>query len=631
MARKKIGLFMSEITQFFQTSCGKAIIDLASLRDSDVIIFSSYGSYSSPYGRSLLSEIAMKNMIYLPDYTKLDAIIAMPNSFDIQGMESEFYDLIRATATCPVICLQSGQPDFYTISIENKEAMYLMTRHFIEEHNFTDICYMSGPLDHKDSPARLEGFMAAMNEAGLTVESNSIYEGNYWMNRGAAAVDHFMKGRINYPQAIICANDYMGISITEELRKRGMRVPQDVCVCGFDGIREGEYARPSLTTVSFRPERFAEAAFEILDDIEAGKWPSLKHTVPNEFIFRASCGCGCQVLSGNIGDIYRRLTAKENLLREAGRISSDYQSAPDFDSVLSVSNYYFRTLGCDTGYLCYCDESDPKFSSVEQEYPFTDKMVLLQIMRAGQRQKAEFVGEYFDRTDILPASVFDTEEPGAYIVLPLFFKNKIYGYLVLKPEQDQWPNELAYNYITTLSSAIENCYYSKHFSEFAEIRKIARSDELTGLYNRRGFEHALQELLSGENGARIINIVSIDMDNLKTINDVHGHAEGDFALTHLADTLKSCLKGDEFCARFGGDEFSAVLVSENLGRAEEFTEEFLGKMDEVSNSSGKPYPIHASIGISELLGWETNNIVYSMKEADERMYQFKRDYKANRP
>ncbi len=51
---------------------------------------------------------------------------------------------------------------------------------------------------------------------------------------------------------------------------------------------------------------------------------------------------------------------------------------------------------------------------------------------------------------------------------------------------------------------------------------------------------------------------------------------------------------------------------------------------EVSNSSGKPYPIHASIGISELLGWETNNIVSSMKEADDRMYQFKRDYKANR-
>nr|MCR5615008.1 GGDEF domain-containing protein [Saccharofermentans sp.] len=86
---------------------------------------------------------------------------------------------------------------------------------------------------------------------------------------------------------------------------------------------------------------------------------------------------------------------------------------------------------------------------------------------------------------------------------------------------------------------------------------------------------------------------------------------------------------DEFCARFGGDEFSAVLVSEKLDRAEEFTSEFLAKMDEVSKNSGKPYPVHASLGISELLGWETNNIVTSMKEADDRMYQFKRDYKSN--
>ena len=201
----------------------------------------------------------------------------------------------------------------------------------------------------------------------------------------------------------------------------------------------------------------------------------------------------------------------------------------------------------------------------------------------------------------------------------------------MKPETDQWPNELAYNYITTLSSAIENCYYQKHFSEFAEIKRIARTDELTGLYNRRGFEHALQELLSSENGSRIISIVSIDMDNLKTINDEHGHAEGDFALTELAKTLKFCLSEDEFCARFGGDEFSAVLVSDSLDRTEKFTSEFLDKMATVSACTGKPYTIHASIGVSELLGWETNNIVSAMKEADDRMYQFKREYKENPP
>ncbi len=627
MARKKIGLFMSEITQFFQASCGKAVIDLASLRDADVIIFASFGSYSSPYGRSLLSEIAKKNIIYLPDFSKLDAVIALPNSFDIQGMDKEFFDLVRANAACPVICLQSGPEDFYTISVENKETMYSMTRHFIDEHHFTDICYMSGPFDHKDSPARLEGFKSAMQESGLVIGENSIYEGNYWMNRGADAMDFFMKGRINYPQAIICANDYMAISITEELRSRGQRVPQDVCVCGFDGIREGEYARPSLTTVSFRPERFAEVAFEILDDIESGKTPAREHTVPSEFIFRASCGCGCQVLSGNIGETYRRLTYKENLLRESGRISSDYQSAPDLDSVLSVANYYFRTLGCSTGYFCYCDENDPKFFSVEQEFPFTDKMHLLQVMNADRRQRAEYANEFFDRRDILPERFFDTEDPCAYIVLPLFYKNKIYGYLVLKPETDEWPNESAYNYISTLSSAIENCYYQKQFGEFADIKKMSRTDELTGLYNRRGFEHELQKLLSRGTDGRIINLVSIDMDNLKMINDVHGHAEGDEAIRKLAEILSGCLEGDDFCARFGGDEFTAVLVSDEPGRADEFAARLRQLTAQASDEPGRPYELRASIGTSLLRGRDTNDIVSSMKEADDRMYQDKREHK----
>ena len=145
MARKRIGIFMSEITQVFQTSCGKAIIDLASLRDLDVVIFASYGSYTSPYGRNLLAEIGKKNILHIPDYSDFEAIIALPGSFDIKGMDKEFYELARANATCPVICLQTGHPDFYTISIENKNSMYQMTRHFIDVHHFTDICYMSDP------------------------------------------------------------------------------------------------------------------------------------------------------------------------------------------------------------------------------------------------------------------------------------------------------------------------------------------------------------------------------------------------------------------------------------------------------------------------------------------------------
>ena len=628
MSRKKIGLFMSEITQFFQQACGRAVIDLSSLHDMDVVVFASYGSYTSPYGRNLLSEISKKNIIQLPDYSTLDAIIALPNTFDINGMDSEFYELVRANAKCPVICLQTGQPDFYTVSIENKNSMYSVTKHFIEDHNFTDICYMSGPFDHKDSPERLEGFLQALRESGIAVGENTVYEGNYWLSRGAKALDFFMNGRISYPQAIICANDYMAISIIDELKKRNIRVPQDVCVSGFDGIREGEYATPSLTTVTVSPERFAEVAFGILDDIDAGLIPDKNITVPNEVVYRASCGCGYQLMDTNAGDTFRKLLETENLLREAGRIPSDYQNTLDIKGALSVANYYFALLGCKTGYICYCDESDPKFFSVEREFPFTDKMLLLQVMQSNNRQMAEVKGEMFLRKDILPPEYFETDEPGTYFVFPLFFKNKIYGYLVLKPDVGQWPNELTYNYISTLSSAIENCYYQKRFSDFAEIKKLSQTDELTGLNNRRGFANALEEILSGESVSQIISIISIDMDNLKQINDVYGHAEGDFALKQLSRILKKCLNMHEVCARFGGDEFSAVLISDDPRRGDEFIAKFNALMEKTSAGLNKPYSLHASIGVSELTGRDTNHIVASMKEADEKMYLNKRENKS---
>ncbi len=627
MARKKIGLFMSEITQYYQKACGKKIIDLAAERDMDVIIYASYGSYSCPYGRNLLSEMGKKNIIYLPDYSVFDAIIALPNSFDIYGMDNEFFNLVRKNAKCPVICLQSGPDDFHTIAIENRDTMYRMTKHFIDVHGFTKIFYMSGPFNRKDSPDRLRGYKDAMEEAGLTVTDNMVYEGNYWTNRGERAMNFFLNGGEDYPEAIICANDYMALSICDELKKRGKRIPEDVCVAGFDGIQEGEQYEPSLTTVIINPESYAEAAFKIIDDIAAGRTPDKDLTLSDELNLKGSCGCGKphswkahnRKLLGDIDN--------EFLLREAGRITGDYQNNSDIDNTLSVANFYFWTLGCETGYLCLCDEHDPVFRSMEQNRVFSDDMILMQIMQANDRIRAETVDMVFDRASILPKEFFETETPQAYIIFPLYYKNKEYGYLVMTPLKGQWPNSLVNTYINELSTSIENNYNQEKFMELAEIRRMSETDPLTGLYNRRGFENGLQGVLSSYTDGMTISLASIDMDNLKLINDIYGHADGDFALKTLSRILNSCLDPDEICARFGGDEFSAVIISTKPGRVEEFIDLFTLRLAEASRSSGKPYPIHASIGVCDLKGGDTKHIFACMQTADERMYINKRNYK----
>ena len=257
-------------------------------------------------------------------------------------------------------------------------------------------------------------------------------------------------------------------------------------------------------------------------------------------------------------------------------------------------------------------------------------MILLQRMHAENRRQAEAINKTFTRTDLLPSEFFDTDAPGIYIIFPLFCKNKDYGYLVLNPETDQWPNSLTYTYISTLSSAIENCYFQKKYSGFAEINKLAQTDELTGIYNRRGFELRLQELLSSISDEEVISSASIDMDNLKAINDIHGHSEGDFALGEISNALQKCLRDNEFCARFGGDEFTAVLVSDRSGRGEQYASHVISMLDEITKACKKPFRIHVSIGVSELKGRDTAHIVTCMQEADEIMYAHKRAYKSNR-
>lgn len=629
--RRRICVFMNEIVQTFQHKFGKALIDIAKEHDTDVFIYTSYGSYSCPYGRNLLSEIGKKNILYLPDVSVFDAVVVLPNTFDIYGMDNELYRILREHAKCPVFCLQSGPSDFYTISIENKNTIKQMTNHFLLDHKFRKVYYMSGPFDTKDSPERLEGYTEAMIEAGLTIKPNYIYEGNYWRNRGKKALDFFLNGTDDYPEAIVCANDYMALSICDELKARGKRIPEDVAVSGLDGIQEGREYTPTLTSFIVHPELFAIQLMNMLDDLTRGNKIHKHAYLKGKPIFGGTCGCRDILFAYDHIESVKRLSATEILLREAGRITSDYQNDYDLENALSVADFYFHTLGCSKGYLCLCTEDESHLKSVEENKVFTDRIILKQIMYVSREVKPDTDDIEFDRRDILPPDILNSNEASGYILFPLNFKNKEYGYLVLKPSDDQWPNSLTNTYINALSAAIENSFYDKQFRSLSEAKKLSQTDPLTGLNNRRGFEDALSKLLTGDTGGNIITIVSIDMDGLKHINDYYGHQDGDTAITSLAEILKEVVTENEICARFGGDEFMAVLVSDSDARKDMFKDVFLRKLKERSESLGRPYKLGASIGMCDLKNGNTDQVIACMQIADQRMYNEKKEHHKHTP
>ena len=89
-------------------------------------------------------------------------------------------------------------------------------------------------------------------------------------------------------------------------------------------------------------------------------------------------------------------------------------------------------------------------------------------------------------------------------------------------------------------------------------------------------------------------VLGIDMDNLKYINDVYGHAQGDIALCTIAKAMQAACENDEICARMGGDEFEVFAFQYNQEMADGFVERFQSYLESFNKTNDLPYQVNAS-------------------------------------
>jgi diguanylate cyclase len=131
------------------------------------------------------------------------------------------------------------------------------------------------------------------------------------------------------------------------------------------------------------------------------------------------------------------------------------------------------------------------------------------------------------------------------------------------------------------------------------LRHMALNDPLTGLPNRLSFsEHLDFELATAQRDKHRLAVIGIDLNRFKEINDLRGHHAGDRALRTIADRLKGCLKGDEFIARIGGDEFAAVKPFVDPGQLLDFVERLKSVLFEPLQIDDFTTRAGASIGVA---------------------------------
>lgn len=191
--------------------------------------------------------------------------------------------------TLPVVLLAAG-PGLGVSSVraDSLSTMMLLTTHLLIDHGLRDLVFVGSPDGSPDVAERLAGFHAAHQQLGLA-PTRPVSRVGLRQEDGVVAADQLLRdGPV--PEGIVCANDETALGALLALIGRGMRVPDDVVVTGFDDIPVSGLVSPSITTVR-QPVRelAAQTARQLLREVEGGGGEDV--VLPTELVIRRSCGC----------------------------------------------------------------------------------------------------------------------------------------------------------------------------------------------------------------------------------------------------------------------------------------------------------------------------------------------------
>lgn len=162
------------------------------------------------------------------------------------------------------------------------------------------------------------------------------------------------------------------------------------------------------------------------------------------------------------------------------------------------------------------------------------------------------------------------------------------------------------------------------------LRVLALTDQLTGLYNRRGFYlFAERQLKVAKRSGQILTLFYIDLDGMKKINDTLGHDEGDRALLAVADILSEAVRESDIVARVGGDEFTVLAINTTEAQGS-LIDRLMERIRRFNLDAKEKFTLSLSIGTAVYNRDSKATLQELVTEADKRMYREKRRKRAPR-
>ena len=291
--------------------------------------------------------------------------------------EDVLCDLISdaLSAALPVIVVD-GNTDYdgcINLRYDFTDAFGKLMSHLLDDHGFTKINCIAGFKDNRFSDEKVDIYKKALADHGIPFEEERFGYGNFYAAPTIEVMERFLASPLGLPEAIVCINDSMALTVCEMLAQRGINVPEDVVVTGFDGIEQEKYNFPRLTTCRRDLDSFAQHLLSVVSSAVEGTFKEGASIFPYTLDRSESCGCKEKSVAGinsSINSLYSRLNDFQLFDNSMNNMTAKLTNELDHKNITEIIKHYaaFNCFIClNSDFENACHETRQKGSQ-----PFTD-------------------------------------------------------------------------------------------------------------------------------------------------------------------------------------------------------------------------------------------------------------------
>lgn len=624
MGKKKIAVLTSGWSIDFISRIIKGLRSATEGKNIDLYFFVPY-KFTEISGEPNVTGFAIFDLI---DYSKFDGVIIIPNLFNDQQMVQREYKRILE-AGIPAVSLIDKLEGLHYIYSETETAFYKLVSHLIEVHNVKNFSFIGGPDGNAGGDSHLKAFKKALQDHNLSIDDDNLYlHGDWSYNFGYEQAKKIFT-KPERPEAIVCVNDWAALAVMQVALEHGLSVPENVIVTGFDEVTFSRMVIPSITSSNLLSEEIGRRAIEILLEN-----PSELVTtgVAAEPVFRQSCGC---VKNINLTQkmytqgFFFETEKPERFMSQLRHMENLFIKYDSFAELQENSQKFFldrHTFEGPDFAILLGSEVVQSFKEASVDYKahstYEKNMKIVVNIQDG---KTAPLGE-IATADLIPENMV-SDKSTSYLLCPIFNQKYLHGYYVSKDYFGLINNKSAYNWTRAVGTSLEKFRQKVNYRLMSEqLRELSIKDALSGLMNRTGLDSNGVELFNNNNKTGLnTQIIFIDINNMKLINDQYGHLHGDLAVKTVAESIELSIPSDYVAARFGGDEFVIVGGCSEMISAK-IPDRIIETLKDQVVKLALPYDLTVSLGAKTFQPGEKHDLMDAIKDVDQIMYKNKKKF-----